>query len=229
MKRQRAFLAQSQGVKKPKLVNTLAVTTSIPRPLGLSRAQKKEVNRLITKKEEIKYVDWNFASSSISSTGSTTDLCAIAQGANQSQRIGNQLRLLSFKIIGNVIAADTTNTIRFVFWTYKQNSGNSTPDLNFVMNYGSSAVSVQPDSQYMYPQKKTYKILHDRMFSLSTAANPIEQYIIRVPVPPSVADIDFNPGSNTGVNHMFLSVVSDSVAATHPSFTGTIRLFYADA
>lgn len=229
MKRQRAYLAQSQGVKKPKLAGPLSVTTVIPRPLGLSQVQKAQVNRLINQKEEVKFVDWNFASTSISATGATTDLCAISQGANQSERIGTSIRVLGLKINGSVYAGDSTNVVRFLLWSYKMNTGNSPANLSFPLANGSSGVSVQPDSQYNYPQKKIYKILHDRQFCVSTAANPVESYIQRVNIPSKIADMDFNPGATAGTNHIHLSVVSDSVAVTHPYFLGTIRMFYTDA
>lgn len=230
MKRQRAYLAQSQGVKKPKIVGPLSVTTVIPRPLGLSQAQKREVSRLINQKEEVKYVDWNFASTAIDATGATTDLCAIAQGVTQSQRVGNSIRLLSVKINGSVYAGDTVNVVRFIFWSYKMNSGNATPTIVFPLSVGSSGATAQPDSQYNFAQKKIYKILHDRQFCVSTAANPLESFIARFNVPSKVAELDFNPPSlTTGTNHVFLSVVSDSAVATHPYFLGTIRLFFTDA
>lgn len=234
MKRQRAFLDGSQNLppKKAKLQRSNATLTmsTIPRSPSLSALQKRQINRMIQMKEEIKIKDINFVAAGISTTATTLVLSAIPQGVDQGSRISNQIRVIGFKINWQVYCADTTNVVRTIFWTYKSNSQNFAPTGNLVMNYGSSGVSVQPDSQYNWQNRKDYKIHYDKEYDLSINANPMEITQVRVNIPQKYQQVDFITDSGTtGLNHLCLTTVSDSAAASHPYITGTVRLFYQDA
>jgi len=228
MSKRRAFLdlPNQPTSKKPKLSRQNATVTAA----SLSSLQKAQISKMIQAKEEIKIKDINFVSAAVSTGATTLVLTAIPQGMDQGSRIADQIRILGFKINWQVYCADTTNVLRTIFWTYKPNSANFAPSGNVVMNYGSSGVSVQPDSQLNWQNRKDYKIHYDKEYNLSLNANPMEITQMRVNIPEKYQKVDFiSSGATTGLGHLCLTTVSDSAAASHPYITGTIRLFYQDA
>lgn len=234
MKRQRAFLQASQaGVKKPRLSQSLAVSQVIPRPLGLSQVQKAQINKMILSKEEVKYFDVRINSVTYNTTPTDTILTQISQGVNVQNRIGNKIRLLGFKFrLMCYASTDTINLLRITFWQYSGNSANYSPTAPNLFENGSSnaALTPQPDSQYNWAQRKTYKVQYDTTLGLSPQATPVVCLEQRVSIPKKWQDIVFNSdAATTGTNHLLLTVMSDSAAVPHPEIDGTIRLFYTDA
>lgn len=234
MKRQREFLNQSGMTmakkQRRRSVGTLTASTIIPRPIALSAVQKRQVSRMINMKEEIKVFEWRYTTDDISTTPATTVLTAIPQGVQAANRLAGSIRVLGCKLNLHFAAGDAVNSVRACVWSYKTNSTNFAVTPNVLWNFGSSGVSVQPDSQYNWQNRKDYKVHYDNIMALSTAANPLEQVSVRVNVPSKHQAIDFTADNATGgTNHLCFSLVSDSAAATHPTITGTIRVFYTDA
>lgn len=230
MKRERAFLQQSQGgSKKPRLASSLAVTATIPRPLGLSQVQKAQVAKLISANEEIKYIDTAWSAYSVDLTGTTAILTATAQGTAQSQRLGSQIKPLSVKLNLSCAAADTTNYMRIIVWQYKGASSTFTPSIPFILATAGAGVQ-EVISPYNYTNKKLYKILYDEQVALSTQGPTCAIWSQRINLPKKLIT-DFNAGaaSTSAMNHICFSVLSDSAAPTHPTLNGTVRVFYSDA
>ena len=233
MKRQRAFLAESSAPsKKSKLtqsVGTLTMST-VPKPLSFSAAQKREISKMISMKEEVKYYDILTPTTSVSTLATNFDITGISQGVQQGQRIGNSMRVLSIKFNWWATVSDPTNVIRLIVWTYKSNSALTSPSSSIILANGSSGAITQTDSQYNYVNRKDYKIHLDKSFNLSTAANPLEALQVRINIPQKYQQVDFSgDGVTTGSNHLIWTVISDSGAVAHPTVVGTVRVFYQDA
>ena len=212
-----------------KSAGTLTMST-IPKPPPLNKTQKAQISKMIKMKEEVKFVDLVSSQAIAQALATTLILSTVPQGTGQSQRLGNQIRILGFKINWDITCADTTNIVRVIFWTYKSNSVNFAPSVAVVLNIGPAATQ-DVTSQYNFQNRKDYKIHHDKTFMLSTAANPQERHSVRVNIPEKYQIVDYisDVNSSGSVNPLCLTYLSDSAAASHPTINGTVRLFYQDA
>lgn len=231
MKRQRAFLSTTQGgVKKPKLLaSSVGVSAVIPRPLGLSQVQKAQVNRLIRANEEVKFLDTAFTAVGVDITGTSNIMTATAQGTAQGQRLAAQIKPLSVRFNYTWTAPDTTNFCRVIIWQYKAASSTLAPVIPFILQSTGAGVP-EPVSQYNYSNKTLYKILYDETVALSATGPDSVSISKRINLPKKL-QVDFNAGaaSTAAMNHVCVSVITDSAAPTHPVLNGVFRVFYTDA
>lgn len=231
MKRQREFLNTSTGVvSKKSRRSSLAATQTIPRPLGLSGVQKAQVNRLITANEEIKIFDVFAPAQAISIAPASSSISTIGLGTGASQRVGNEIKLLSCGVRYSLLAGDNTNKVRIIFWSYKQNSALAAASHTFILQPFPSSGTYEVESPYNYDNKKLYKIHYDKVHDLVLSADSsLQSVYARFKIPKSVQKVDFNTGVATGNNLVYVTWLSDSAATTHPSVNMTTRLYYTDA
>lgn len=201
---------------------------SVPRPLSLTSTQRAQVKRLITSNEEVKYFDTRFNALGASLAGTTTDLCLIPAGTAQSQRIGDKVKLL--RVQGRIFltAADATNIVRAIIWTFKSNTAAAGAGLNVVLNFGAAGAAVETNSPYNGDRKLEYSIKSDKTALVETVGPNQGWFKWDFPIR-SNQFATFTPAATTGNNHLHISYLSDSVAVAHPGFNGVIRVYYTDA
>ena len=83
-----------------------------------------------------------------------------------------------------------------------------------------------PDRNY----KGKYKILYDRTYCVDTTAHPqlIDHFTLKPPVLSSKMT-GLDSADTPDINKLYLLVVSDSSAVTHPGFAYASRFLYYDS
>lgn len=192
----------------------------------MSRRKSKNVKSMVKKQIE-KYVEkktviYSYFGGVTDSLRTPLDnhVTATAQGLDQNERIGNRLNVTSLKYDLFFTGADTTNSMRCIFYIPKNPA--------FLMSAG-SAVGFNKA-----PDEDQFNILRDIMVTTSSGGpNCVRKQ----------GWIRFNRGTRSGHKerysgalntdlvdgHIYVYMVSDSLAVSDPQVNGYIRSYYTDA
>lgn len=203
---------------------------------GLTLAQRRQVSALVTKKIEVKAekkthdIELDYSIPISFSATNTLALSEIAEGSAYNQRIGERISPVGLFLRFQLKCVDSTNRIRIIIWRQALNNATVSGALTSVLEY-TNVANVDRD---IYSPYKTntdvtkFKIFFDKNYDLTLNANNqsiIEEIYINLQKQP---DIEFNSGATTGSGHYFISWISDSAAASHPTIGGWSRLRYLD-
>lgn len=177
------------------------------------------------KKVESKMFDRVISADAIDFTGLTYNLLLnIAQGAADNQYIGSTIKPTTLRMKWDCTFPDTTNMLRVIVL---QTIGGGTPTTATVLQ---SVGNVRaPLSPFERDWMKTFKVLYDEMFTsvLGTQTQRISGDV-RIPYT-KLREVEFTDSSGSlEANGIFLIVVSDSAAASHPVFQAQSRIYYRD-
>lgn len=193
----------------------------------LTDVQKKQVKRLITGVQEVKAID-STVSGSPSDTGVISRVLTPAQGDGLSQRSGDQIILKALQFRLSIIGADNTNKVRIIFFRWSQDNsiGANVPTVNGVLQ------NIDVMSFYNYTSYKNDRmtILYDRTVSTTfTDANQVVVLHTLYGKKLGRKVLEFNAASTLGTNQIYMLLISDSVAISHPTVTGYMQLRYTDS
>lgn len=214
--------------------NALKRRTLYRRPLmksynkKLTKVMKEQVKGIVSKTEELKYIDLVIGPTTITSTASFSLMSAITQGVLVSNRIGNEIKLrkieLRYHIYGSS-AGDFTNLVRVMIVMDRQANA-AIFGINDLLAFGGDTLS-----PYNEDNTKRFKMIQDRTHALENVAGVAQIYrhkVIRLK-----GKVFFTGAGNTianiKTNSIYVVLLSDSVVATHPNFEGIFRLWYSDS
>lgn len=193
---------------------------------SLSRGQVKQMNSIaskaISRRAEKKYYLHSNGSSSISDTGYIWPLSDVPQGDTDQTRNGDSLYLRTVRILGDVRAGDTTNACRVIVFQWLDDS---TPTVASVLQTTSGVTAVF--SPYLHDQRKKFRIMYDKMFVVAANGNDAKVFDTKYLRPP-IKKVAFTAATTTGSNKIFLLLISDSTAVTHPALTHYSKVTYDD-
>lgn len=203
---------------------------------ALSRKEASAVKAIISnqlkEKVELKYVDETFNATSISFTPTFYDLTEISNGTGKDRRIGSDITLTSIQFQLSFTKADTTNFIRMVLFQWYPNNDDSPPDWTKLFQYHTVGVPVD-QQELMSPlaiteaDVGTYKIMMNKQFLLDTEESvQLMNGFIKKGFRKNISYAGSLP--TVGTNHIYLLLVSDSGATSHPTISGHFRLRYTD-
>ncbi len=186
------------------------------------KANKQQVTNVVRSMSETKHVDKEVNLTAVGDGGTAPlniNLCEIAQGLGQNDRIGNQVYITGYVFRYVVVGADASNSVRLLVCT--RNDGYSaTPLLN-----------VETYDLLDYDQLQKYT---DRMAITGSSGNNTmllkgKRSFKRFSKGKGLR-IQYTAAGNTTITgpYLFLYAVSDSGVASHPTITGSIRVFYKD-
>jgi hypothetical protein len=200
-----------------------------PKRIRNAKAIRKIARQEINRDLEVHYVDTAQATITADSAGViSTQLSTIAQGNNDSNRTGDNVKIKSIQIKGTCVTADATNVMRIVLFQWLQNSGSVAPTaLDVLQNTG------QPYSPYSPYTKDVagYNMipLADRMLTMNTLSDVNKPFTIKVSGKKlrkgnALDNIQFTAGGTSGIGHYYLLFLSDSGALSHPTFSYYCRI-----
>lgn len=205
------------------------------RPAGrkLAPAQRKQVKAMIKSNIELKYYAGSLLPTSITSTGACSPVGNIAQGAGQGQRVGDsfQYSLFNFRVVitNNLVAADTSNKVRFIVFQWKPNDLTA-PAVTDIL------LSATWDSQYEFDNRHQYRILYDRTFFLTpilegttNTVAPNSTRLLNFKLKPKLKKVDCTFGTVNGTNKLYILYISDSLVPVHPTIEYLTNVYYTDA
>lgn len=207
----------------------------------LNPRQKKEVDKIILRNQEIKYFVGGFSASNVTNTAVINGVpFDIPQGDTDSERDGDHLKWLgkvrmNFQMIANGSAKH--NTIRLILFQWHPTSlGTPIPVPSSILLSGPTG-SVDIMSHYNHDQRQNYKILYDQVFDLVgdytvdpaavTTTTVITKHV-KVSLAKARKQVQYNAGGLQGTNRLFLIYVSDS-ALLHPTLALHAKVFFTDS
>jgi hypothetical protein len=164
----------------------------------------------------------------ISSAVQVFDLSDIPQGVGTGQRIGRTVRLKGVEVQGNIARADDTNNIRLILFTWHPNNTTAPTWNPDIISRGISTGITNPVDLYALYQQlynpTAFTIHHDRIISVTLDK---DQCPFRM-AESFNHQVTFNTTALTGLHHLYLFVISDSGAVSHPVGDIVSQVFYTD-
>lgn len=182
------------------------------------------VKKMLGKKLEHKISDVSF-NGTYGQSAQITLINGLNQGANQSNRIGNEFIMKHLEIRLEMIVADTTNVCRILVVLDRQanNAAFIQTDLFQVNN--------DPFSFINEDNKKRFKIIYDKTYATSTNWRPVVSIHKYINLKNIVTYCNGTTSAigNIKTNALFFVMLSDSAVGPNPTFYGYSRLTYTDS
>lgn len=184
---------------------------------------RSEVKREERKTEELKAYALTDAGSSISATGTIFALSGtITQGVADYQRVGTQINLKNILIRFDITHSDSTQVVRVILFRWMAEG---------VPTSGSAIIEDTTVVPWLSPLSSQYakfiQVIYDKSYSMSTNtdANVVGKIYKNLRGTASWTD-----GSASRIKgQLYLFVISDSAAVSHPTFKYSSKLRYTDA
>lgn len=208
----------------------------------LSKKQRFEVNRIINRRSELKFVLTNQAGFGQSSTWTIAKIMTVAQGDADSTRDGDRLQWagnieLRCNITnGTGTTGDIFNNVRIIIFQWHPNDSTSPLATDILLNGVTGGADTS--SHYNHDKRQLYTILFDRYFSTvgnnSSASNPFAPNMqtglltYSISLQTAQKSAQYVAAGTTGTNQFYIATCSDSQLATHPSIYYAIKGFFRD-
>lgn len=204
----------------------------------LTYRQKRQVKQLIGRRLERKFIDTVSTLTGVTSTGTLLTMSSPAQGAGQSQRVGDSITVKSIDLNYSVVGYDATNMVRVILFKWKNDDAAYAPSVSSILTAAQLVQDTAPFAQFNWDNMKSgdFRICYDRVHSLSynnAAASPgsavqaVRKKIVGKRLHGGL--VELTAGTTTGEGVYFLLVISDSAAIGHPKFNYSVRIEYTDA
>ena len=204
------------------------------------RIARREARRVVKRNTEVKQFTGLLlpADGSVSSTGfnlyATTDYSAgitapfnITGGSDEGQYIGRKIKPIALKIRYNFTYADANNTVSIMVIQARGAFTASTISAANQYQYGGTTYA--PLSPLNEDFNERYKVLARHVVDVTDVYSPTKSGVITIKGR-KLRQIVFADASGTvESNPIFISVISDSSAATHPNMRIVWRLYYTDS
>lgn len=183
----------------------------------------RKVLKVVKRTQEKKF--YPFANSTtVSSVGYLLDLTTIPQGDTDTTRDGDMLRVSSIQVNFAWAAADAYNICRMVMFQWMPaSSPGSPPALADIFADTTNAVI----STFAHDTRKSYRILLDRTCVVD-ADDPMKickMYVYKK----FMRNIQYAGGTTTGRGNIYVWLVTDSGAVTHPAVTWSGKTNFTDS
>lgn len=189
---------------------------------------KKYVKRQLAKHIERKFT-WTDGTDSPWTTMQLHKLGMPVVGTGDTtNRIGDRIHLTSIDMRYTLLASDTTNFVRLIFFQWKGNVTQYAPqatDILPALPISHMTAPIEHDGQ----KGKEFNILYDKVHAMSSTGGNAAKYVRKFMTRGFGRDIQFDNGGTNGTNALYLLTVSDSGAAPHPTLDYRFRLNYTDA
>jgi hypothetical protein len=197
------------------------------------RAGNTTIARSMVQHAELKYLDLTTFDANITGGGTVYVLSNVPQGPTQSQRIGDFIQPVRWRVNVTVYQsnADVVATIRLIWFRWiPLNTSTPTPTIANILEAPSSS---QCYSQLNFQLQDNYQILSDWVIGMSgtatapTNSSAFTRFNMKIPLKTNKV-IEFNLGTQYGTGQLFLLAISDSSASPYPQLNLNSRLYYED-
>lgn len=175
---------------------------------------------------EQKYMDHTLAAQSVSSTATVNTLNAIAQGTDNTNRVGRKIRVKSLYVRGNIIAGDATNNVMiWIGWDTQTNGSQALATQIFQ----SQATDLGPLSPLNLNYGNRFITIKHKNFTVDTSGNASRTFKWYKKLN-TVCTYGGTAADTASIytNALVLVVVSDSIAVSHPSISFYCRIRFTD-
>lgn len=134
--------------------------------------------------------------------------------------------LSSIDIRGYLTKADTTNKVRLIVFQWKVPMQYHTPTAaNILENYaGDGTLDLVRD--YNYDNRKSFRILYDKLYSMNST---VESVLIKTRLRRFTKKLQYDGAGTNHQNGVYVMLLSDSAAASHPQLDLKVTKYYTDS
>lgn len=151
----------------------------------------------------------------------------ITQGNGDSaNRIGDKIHMKTLSLKGYFTLGDSTNVIRMCLVQFRRQV--STPTWESFVGASDGGTN-QISSYFNHDKAGQYNVLFDKTYTLVTGHSDVVKFKEQINLTRAAKQIAYLAGGTvitTGAIYLFL--ISDSGAATHPTITSSVALRYID-
>lgn len=192
---------------------------------------RKEAKKVVESQIESKYYDGQLAAVQVDySTGYVASITenpaggsSIVQSVTEFGYIGKVISPTHLTVRGYASVGDATNFLRVMLVQDRTNGIPTIPNLL----QGATIYSVISPLDRTYDD--TYRVLYDKLYTLTDVNTPVKAFKIKISGK-KLARMFFSDASGTVERGgIYLALVSDSAAVSHPLVTAMWRLFYKDS
>ncbi len=184
-----------------------------------------QVKRLLNKELEQKAI-YTGGDQSISSSGYNVNLMPIASGSASNQRTGNEITPVLLKINAIMECVDTHNSVRLLIYRWRPDSTIDFPNIIDILNLAALSATTSPAAIVVDDFEAKLVVLVDHIFAQTLGNDDLSVFRKEMRLPPFKTT--FN-GTTTGSSQIFMSLVSDSAASSHPILHFMVEVKYQDA
>jgi len=194
------------------------------RPEKLTTMVRQEVIRQVRRGAETKVFD-GFTGSTVSSAGSLNTMSVIPLGTSANTRIGNEVDNVSGEITfqSTVGLGDKYNLLRYIVFQWHNDNASLAPVVSSILDVD-LATPYACLNPYAWSGRKEYTILVDVKHIVDETAEQICVSKHKYKAKP----LTFSTGLTTGVNMIYLLVISDSNIVPNPAYAYVNRLYFKD-
>lgn len=185
---------------------------------GGNQSVAKIVKQVLMSNEEKKWFLSSF-SSGVDNTIQNQDLSSISNGTTSSSRIGSQIRCKKLHMKWVATLGDTTNLIRVLIHFWKPNDAVDVPQQSELFQNSSIL------SPLLKLNPNRFRPVRDLLIRLDTY-HPIVTGELEIKLDDLISYV---PGLDTGMNHLYLTVFSDSGGVPNPTFEFVTSLDFVDS
>jgi hypothetical protein len=171
---------------------------------------KNQVKQMIQSSKVAKF--WDFYSAYGASTFVTGDLTSIPAGTGANVRAGLEVRARKLKLNYLVTIGDAYNVLRLIIFRWVPNDASDVPGDNEIFSTRFTSGSADPMATFFGEKPSRFKVLYDKIHTLDVA-HVIQATELSLDLG---FDISFNPGANTGRNHIYFATITDSAVVPNP-------------
>jgi hypothetical protein len=183
---------------------------------------KSMIHSAFMQETETKWWPLAMGGATVDYSGNLYGLTEVPQGDADTQRDGDSINLDVLDIAYHVLLGDATNALRIIVFRWKE-LGSTPTAANIWTALGNDYT---PYTVPVHDYEQTFTILHDELKFVDTY-NPQNGGKIHLQLGGS--KIQYAASGVSGSGKIFLYIVSDSAAATHPTFLGYSRLEFRDS
>lgn len=194
----------------------------------------RQIKNYEKKHTELKYHDYTL-NQLTDYNGVVVDLSIILQGISDTTRIADKLKLHDMKVHGSINIQDTYNNVRMIFFVWKESDAAFSPGVADILQTTTIPGISSPFSNYYWDGRDRFKILSDKTYLINwqngsatpgavVNANHFKFYKKL----DKLKEVAYFGGGVTGINKIYLLMISDSPSITDPLISGTVRITYTD-
>jgi hypothetical protein len=177
--------------------------------------------KVLKSKQELKSFDTGF-SAAVSTAGTLQKISTIPQGDTDSTRDGDQLNIVRIDLLGSFQFADAINAGRLIIFRWNQDDSSAAPVVADILQTLTPYSPMNRDNL----RAKKFSVLHDQLCLVGATGPNISSINLKRFFP---SKINFQATATTGNGHIYVYMVSDSGAVTHPQFSYVARVWFTDS
>lgn len=188
----------------------------------------QHIRSAIAGEQEHKYFTLDSLGTSMPATGSVYSMSDVPAGTGDSARVGDQIRLGSFRINFKIERA-TTDTdprqARVIIFQWVDTDAVATPTASSILqdyfNYPTLSM-LRHDAI----RAKSFRVMYDKVFNLD---NDDPMAAVSTVLKAPSRKLQFDNGGPSGYNKIFMCLLSDAVLASQPQISFMTKLNYTDS